>query len=321
MTTVDSDEIRLKLLAGAGPREFDLVEGAAARALRVAAATGAPAVPALDASIAAEGDRRARQRALRVATAQARTVAGALVTLPAIGLLGIGGLMDEPLWRFYLTPTGAIVGSCGLGLILVGVAVVVALERRATRQPVARRSRPLAAAVVGLPLAIAISPLAGMVGALIAGIVTGRGPRPGYVEGADEAADLLATAVSGGLGVSAAMRHVADVLDERYRAVAVDLRRAALAHDLQRDVEMAPGLDRVVLALLSASRLGAPATAVLRRLAADVRADEATRALEASERLPAQLAFPTALFFLPASVLIVGAPLAAAGLRAAGAAW
>lgn len=321
MTTLDSDEIRLRLLAGAGPREFDLVEGAAARALRLAAETGAPAVPALDASIAAEDDRRARQRALRVATAQARTVAGALVVLPVVGLLGIGGLIGEPLWRFYLTPTGAIVGSCGLGLIVMGIVVVVALERRATRQPAARRPRPVAAVLVGLPLAIIVSPLAGAVGALVAGVVAVRGSGPGYVRGSDEAADLLATAVSGGLGASAAMRHVADVLDDQYRTVAEGLRRAALAYDLQTDVEMPTGLDRVVLALLSAARLGAPATAVLRRLAADVRADEVTRALEASERLPAQLAFPTALFFLPASVLIVGAPLAAAGLRAAGAAW
>jgi Xaa-Pro dipeptidase len=40
--------------------------------------------------------------------------------------------------------------------------------------------------------------------------------------------------------------------------------------------------------------------------------------LAAAERLPALLAFPTALCLMPASVLLVGAPLLAVGLAAAG---
>jgi hypothetical protein len=49
----------------------------------------------------------------------------------------------------------------------------------------------------------------------------------------------------------------------------------------------------------------------------DLRADDLARVLAAAERLPAQLTFPTALCLLPATLLLVGAPIVHAGLAAA----
>jgi hypothetical protein len=62
--------------------------------------------------------------------------------------------------------------------------------------------------------------------------------------------------------------------------------------------------------------VGAPVGPVLRRLARDLRADELARVLAAAERLPAQLTVPATLLLLPASVLLIAAPLLDAGLRA-----
>lgn len=141
---------------------------------------------------------------------------------------------------------------------------------------------------------------------------TGRRPRRGS-HGTDEVADLLATAVTGGYGTAAALRIVADVVPDH----AATLRRAALAIDLGDDPHLPRGFDRVATALRTSARWGAPVGPPLRRIAADLRADDLARALAAAERLPALLAFPTALCLLPSCVLLVGAPLIAEGVRAA----
>ncbi len=66
------------------------------------------------------------------------------------------------------------------------------------------------------------------------------------------------------------------------------------------------------------SAVGAPVGPALRRLAADVRADELARVLAAAERLPVRLTFPTALCLLPGTLLLIGAPIVSAGLGAVG---
>ncbi|MDP8960277.1 MAG: hypothetical protein M3N32_01410, partial [Actinomycetota bacterium] len=117
----------------------------------------------------------------------------------------------------------------------------------------------------------------------------------------------------GGLPPAGALRAVADVLPDH----AEDLRRGALALELRAAAELPPSLDRVGRVLTDVTRWGAPAEPALRRIAADLRATELQMALTAAERLPALLAFPTALCLLPACLLLVGAPLLAEGLAAA----
>jgi hypothetical protein len=104
------------------------------------------------------------------------------------------------------------------------------------------------------------------------------------------------------------------------RDLAGPLRRLALALDLgtTQDLPAPAPLDRVATVLITAADVGAPVGPALRRLAVELRAEDLARALAAAERLPAQLTFPTALCLLPAVLVAIGAPLAHAGLLAAG---
>jgi hypothetical protein len=122
-------------------------------------------------------------------------------------------------------------------------------------------------------------------------------------------------AVGGGLPPSATLRAAADEVPQ----LATPLRRLAL--DLEHGhvpAPTVPGVDRLADVLTTADAVGAPVGPTLRRLAADVRADELARVLAAAERLPVQLTFPTALCLLPGVLFLVGAPIVASGLAAAG---
>lgn len=77
-------------------------------------------------------------------------------------------------------------------------------------------------------------------------------------------------------------------------------------------------LHRLASLLAAAERTGAPVADSVRHLAREFRADDLARVLAAAERLPAQLTFPTALCLLPATVLLIGAPIVQTGLSAAG---
>lgn len=307
------DRLRMRLLVGAGPGRLDGLPGRVRRAVDLARRTGAPALPALEAARAAAADDRRRDRALAVATAQTRLVAGGLAALPFVAVPALDAALALGLLDFYLTPTGWGVGAAGLGLIAAGLVVAHRLVAGATR----RRRRPgrpvLAAVVCGLPAGLLVGPVAGL--AVGTGVWWLRGRRPGPVPAvpdADEVADLVSTALTAGLPPGGALRAVAGVLSVR-RAV---LRRAAVALERRQPPELPPGLDRIADLLLGSARWGAPAAGSLRHLAADLRAEELSRALAAAERLPALLAVPTAVFLLPASLLLVGAPLVATGVGA-----
>ena len=77
-------------------------------------------------------------------------------------------------------------------------------------------------------------------------------------------------------------------------------------------------LHRLAVLLAAAERVGAPVAPSVRHLARELRADDLARVLAAAERLPAQPTFPTALCLLPATVLLIGAPIVQTGLSAAG---
>lgn len=189
---------------------------------------------------------------------------------------------------------------------------------------------PLVGRLAGVD-AVAFYLSAGGRGVLVAGVVLlaaggllargliARASRPARDADVEEVAELLAVALTGGAGTAQALREVAELLPGRTTA----LRRLALDLDLAvgRPVGGAggpggDGLERVREVLALTSELGAPAAPTLRRLASDLRAAELARVMAAAERLPAQLTVPTTLLLLPATVMLVGAPLVAAGLSA-----
>jgi Flp pilus assembly protein TadB len=134
--------------------------------------------------------------------------------------------------------------------------------------------------------------------------------RPG--ESADEVHDLVATAMGAGLPPGAAVRAAAGHVPDR----ADDLRAVALALDLGVPGRVPDRLAPLVQILTTCADWGAPAAPALRHLAHELRADERARVAAASERLPALLTFPTVLLLLPASLVLVGAPVLASGLAA-----
>jgi hypothetical protein len=308
------ERARLRLAAGVGSPELTGLSGRARRAVHLAQQTGAALLPALESAADAEADVRRAARAVDVACAQARTVAGGLLVAPLLLVPVLGGMLDLDLVAFYTRPLGLAVAAAVLVLLATGAALVTVLLRRA-RRPGAPGTRhpPLAAVGAGLLVGWLFTwLLAPLVGVLVAR----RGRSEPHPPDVDEVADLTATALAGGLGSAEALRAVAEVRTD----LAGPLRRLALELDLGADEQpTAPApLDRVVAVLVTAAEVGAPVGDALRRLAAELRAEQLARALAAAERLPAQLTFPTALFLLPAVLLAIGAPLAHAGLLAAG---
>ena len=288
-----TDRARLRLAAGVPLDGTEDLTPRVRRALAVASDVGAPLLPALDAAAAAEDDAARAVRAVTVATAQARTVAAGLLLAPVLLAPAIGRLAGADVIAFYAGGPGRGVLVVGLVLLGLGGLGSRALVRAATK---AGRSGPDA--------------------------------------GLEEVVELVATALGGAAGPAAALRAVAD-LDGPAVGHATALRTLALELDLGIDREPAAGAgarrgartgsgvgdgaagtQRLRAALRLAADVGAPAGPVLRRLARDLRADELARVLAAAERLPAQLTVPATLLLLPASVLLIAAPLLAAGLGA-----
>lgn len=150
-------------------------------------------------------------------------------------------------------------------------------------------------------------------GSLLARLLIAHAARPAPDVELEEVAELLASALTGGTGMAAALRAVADVAPRQ----ALRLRQLALDLDLgirrPRDGREPDALARMRDVLITADELGAPVAPTLRRLARDLRGAELARVMAAAERLPAQLTVPTTLLLLPATLLLVGAPLVAAG--------
>jgi hypothetical protein len=316
------DLVRLRAAVGA-PVDPDRLTPRSRRAVRVATLVGAPVLGALDGAIAAEDDARRAARAVVVASAQTRAVAGGLLLAPFLLVPGLGRLVGADLVGFYRTPLGVGVGVIGIGLLATGAAIVTMLVRRVGRPPTPRRRRTAAAGWVAVGLAVGwlVHPAAGVLaGAALAVHRRRRRPMVSAADGVDEAADLVATALAGGVPPGEALRVAATELPVHAAA----LRRLALQLELGLHLTRPgsalpddPGLVRLGVVLTTASDVGAPAAPALRRLAHDLRADELARILAAAERLPAQLTFPTALCLLPATLLLVGAPMVQTGLAAA----
>jgi Flp pilus assembly protein TadB len=334
--------LRLRVSAGAPLAGLGELSERTRRAVAVAERAGAPLLGALDGALAAEDDLARARRAVAVASAQARAVAIGLIAAPLLLVPALGRLVGADLRGFYTSPTGILVLAAGIGLLGLGAALIVVLIARVGRAG-ARRPRPgLVAAAVGTVAAVlvwrtlgpALAPLAGLAAHHLA---CRRGAGSRAAVGLDEAVDLAATALGGGVSPAEALRLAADEL----APLAAGLRR--LAFDLELGLAIAGAtvtarsasspnvaararsradagdpFGRLAAVLTAADALGAPAVPTLRRLGADLRAEELTRVLAAAERLPAQLTFPTALCLLPATVLLVGAPIVHAGLAGVG---
>jgi hypothetical protein len=332
--------LRLRVTAGAGYDDLRGLTERARRAVMVAQRTGAPILVALDGAMAAEDDAARARRAIAVASAQARAVAIGLIGAPLLLVPALGRLAGADLRAFYTSGYGAVVLAVGVALLAFGAGVIVLLIRRVGRAHLQPEAAPRAGAVAlaaGAAVVAwgtvgpALAPLAGLV---VHHLVVRRRPAEPTRVGVDEAVDLVATALGGGCSIAEALRVTSDELTE----LAPPLRRLAFDLEVGRaldPLDARPGgpgpladgsgpnagcdpVHRLAEVVLAAEAIGAPAVPTLRRLGADLRAEDLARVLAAAERLPAQLTFPTALCLLPATVLLVGAPIVQAGLAGIG---
>ncbi len=318
------DLLRLELASGSPPSTLDRLPVRARRAIGIAAEVGAPLLPAMDSARAAEDDRRRAARAVLVASAQAKAVALGLLGAPLVLVPGLGAIVGVDLLAFYTTSFGLAVLVAAISLLGLGagsIALLVARVGKARQRPTDPHGPTTALAVLGASVAWAsvgvfAAPLTFVV---IRRLVRGRAPAPPPRD-VDEVVDLVATALDGGVSAPAALRLVAERLEDH----APDLRQ--LAHGLELGVGSPPAasgvrvtsFERLEQLLRAAERAGVAIAPTLRRLAAELRADDLAQVLAAAERLPAQLTFPTALCLLPATVALVGAPIVHAGLLGAG---
>ncbi|MFO7778184.1 MAG: type II secretion system F family protein [Nitriliruptoraceae bacterium] len=332
------DELRLLVAAGSPVTDLERLPDRCRRAVALAQEVGAPLLEAVEAAQDARDDVRRGERAVAVASAQTRTVAGGLLIAPFLLVPGLARLVGADLVGFYTSAFGLLVLAVGTGLLAFGAVVVVVLVRRVgqARQRT-RHHDPLALAVAGAAGLVAYR-LFGVALALPAALLvehlwSSRRPPAPVTVGVDEVADLVATALAAGVSGPEALRLAADALPQH----AARLRRLAFGLELgigrdtfaaepvsarpprpRADAGGADPLQRLVSLLAAAERTGAAVAPSVRHLAREFRADDLARVLTAAERLPAQLTFPTALCLLPATVLLIGAPIVHTGLSAAG---
>lgn len=311
------------------------------RAVRLAEAVGAPVLEALEAARSAAEDVAAGARAVGVASAQGRAVAGVLLGAPLVITPVLARIVGVDALAFYLAGIGTVVLVVATALYVLGAVIVRSLVRQAgasgptasTTGPAGRRW--LAGLAAGTATWSLLGPAAAPMVALVAAHLAGRRRPQAAAPGSDEAVDLVATALRGAVGVPEALRLAAAELP----AFADELRRLAWGLQVAPGVSSpeavhraaarpwgtvhqhhpgAGGIPRLAGLLGTAEGLGAQVSPVLRRLAVQSRAEELAGHLAAAERLPAQLTFPTAVFLLPATVLWIGAPVVHAGWIAAG---
>ncbi len=319
----ETDRARLRAAAGQVNADLSALPARVRRALTVATRAGAPVLDVLDAAIAAQDDVRAGRRAVQVATAQARVVAVGLAVAPVVFVPFLARVSGIDLVAFYGTGVGRVVLVAGVSLLAAGAGAIMLMVRRVGRPSTSRRAVVPAATLAAVSSGLLLGTVAAVVAAAVTAVVVRRRrARQSVASGDDEVAELVATALHGGCTSASALRMAAEVLPghaARLRSLAFDLdvRGEAMPADVS-DPDTPQVVGRIGTVLRDAHRLGAPVAPALRRLGAQLRADEHARVLAAAERLPAQLTFPTALCLLPATLLLVGAPIVHAGLTATG---
>jgi Flp pilus assembly protein TadB len=302
---------RLRMQVAAGhPLDVPAGMSADARAcLQVADGVGAPLLPVLDALADAEEQRARVARQVATAAAPARTVAVVLVCLPLVAVPLLARVSGVDLLAFYRSGLGLVIGMIGVSLWAAGGAAVWLILRRGTDG--AGTSVTVRALVPAAVIAIVLSPWLAIPAWLGARLVLRATPRPPHPD-LPAVCDLVATGLSAGVSPAAALRLAADHVP----ALASDLRGLAWRLDLGRDRLDAGDAIPLAQVLADGLAVGGPLTPALRGLARDLRADRAAHAEAAALRLPARLTFPTSLLLLPATVLLIGAPVVASGLHA-----
>jgi len=131
---LDTDRVRLHLLAGA-PLTADLqLSPRVRRAITIATEVGAPLLPAVEAAADAEDDDARAVRAVTVSSAQARTVARGLTLAPLLIVPLVGRLADVDVVAFYRSGTGRGILIAGLVLLTAGGLLARAIIARAGRR-------------------------------------------------------------------------------------------------------------------------------------------------------------------------------------------
>lgn len=134
-----------------------------------------------------------------------------------------------------------------------------------------------------------------------------------------DAIDLLVTCVEAGLGLDAALVRVAEATEEPLgEEIARTVREIAVGrprHDALLDLGARTGVRDLigfVRPIVQAERSGVSIATALRVQADDLRVRRRQRAEEAARKIPVKMVIVTAIFFIPATLIVTVAPAIAA---------
>lgn len=314
------DAVRLAAASGRHRIALDGLDPATRQVLTVASDVGAPLSLAADIAHARLTHTQEVLRAVAVASAEARSVAGFLLLAPLVLLPLTGQVLDVSIWSFFTRPFGlGVLAVAGL-LYAAGFAVIGQL-RRGLAAPVLSTHAPkisVARLLAGMVLVVGMSRgsvwlAVGAVGVLV--LLRGKHSHTHVVTVAQiaEVAEVVVLAATAGQSVPHALRCAGATVPLAARQV----RELAFSLDCGvKPVGQDGVLGQFAAIAWQAHHDGAPAAAVFRQFAAQVRADEQAVLLARASRLSARLTVPTTLFFLPATVLVMVAPVMAHGLSA-----
>lgn len=306
----------VRLAAASGQHHVALldVDAESAALLRFATQVGAPVGLACDLCQRRLTDRIDVVRAIRVASAEARSVAGFLLLAPVVLLPLVATMLAVPVWPFFTRPFGQGVLAVAAAAYLVGFRVIHRMTRLLDAPVLLGRNRSgnwhVAAAVL---VWVATSRwYAGVAAGLLLHVLSKRHDRAGVTLGALAfAADVSVVGIAAGMSVPVALRNAS----RQVPSVAAELRQ--LAFTLDGGVAPVPAagpFGRLGDIAWRAHHDGAPAVPVMLQFAGQLRADERSELLARTARLPARLTVPTTLLFLPATVLVMVAPVLAHGV-------
>ena len=178
--------------------------------------------------------------------------------------------------------------------------------------------------LVTVPVLAAAAPIAGVIGWCWPTVRARRDEHrrlAALAADVPDVVDLFVLAVGAGLTVPLAVatvgRRASGPLAAELRRVCDDVgvgRRLAEALD-EMPSRAGEAVRPLVAALVASERYGAPLSAGLERLAAEVRRDRRRKAEEVARRIPVKLLFPLVGCTLPAFALLTVAPLIAGAVR------
>lgn len=338
-----------ELAASPSNEPLDPAADALVRALATAQVVGASAGAGMDGVLHGVGAAARLQSMITLHSTQAVMSAKFLVGLPLVAATGLA-ILDGNVRSFLISPIGLVAVAVAVGLIATAAVWIRRLIKAVTLaggtvDPLWARpgAKPRAVMVVTIAVGIVATmtsgPLVGLSAAVVLRLIgaplhrrfaagdgerAGGGPdhtpdRPeefgGLISRTEtlptvQAIELLAVALSGGVGLLEAVRVTATLAPPEVRPVLRHI-AAGLRAGLQ-PAEAFPDQLTEVAGLIDISyRWGAPIAQSLRMLAADLRDRAAIAAEEAAERLAVRLVFPTTLLLVPAFGLLVVTPMMA----------